>query len=173
VRYPSLTPSFLPCPAPPPHRFVGEVTRVDPTLLRSLVNSGYIPVVATVATDESGQALNVNADTAAGEVSAAEHSVFITFFGDPKQRRHCSRGGERCQTPGLVAFIILSQCISRYGSQTTPTLQQERRALPETSPLFVSNCGCRAVTAQSMLTSVCAVFVWPCCIKHGAHCHVC
>jgi acetylglutamate kinase len=49
-------------------RFVGEVTRVDPTLLRSLVNSGYIPVVATVATDESGQALNVNADTAAGEV---------------------------------------------------------------------------------------------------------
>jgi hypothetical protein len=50
-------------------RFVGEVTRVDATLLRSLVNSGYIPVVATVATDENGQALNVNADTAAGEVS--------------------------------------------------------------------------------------------------------
>jgi acetylglutamate kinase len=47
---------------------VGEVTRVDATLLRSLVNSGYIPVVATVATDENGQALNVNADTAAGEV---------------------------------------------------------------------------------------------------------
>jgi acetylglutamate kinase len=47
---------------------VGEVTRVDPTLLTSLVNSGYIPVVATVATDETGQALNVNADTAAGEV---------------------------------------------------------------------------------------------------------
>lgn len=48
--------------------YVGEVTRVDPTLLNSLVNSGYIPVVATVATDETGQALNVNADTAAGEV---------------------------------------------------------------------------------------------------------
>jgi acetylglutamate kinase len=51
-------------------RFVGEVTRVDATLLRSLVNSGYIPVVATVATDENGQALNVNADTAAGEVGS-------------------------------------------------------------------------------------------------------
>lgn len=49
-------------------RFVGEVTRVDPTLLKSLANNGYIPVVATVATDHTGQALNVNADTAAGEV---------------------------------------------------------------------------------------------------------
>ena len=49
-------------------RFVGEVTRVNPTLIRSLVDSGYIPVVATVATDGKGQALNVNADTAAGEV---------------------------------------------------------------------------------------------------------
>jgi hypothetical protein len=64
-------------PPPPPrptaarcaaHSFVGEVTRVAPTLLTSLVSSGYIPVVATVATDDRGQALNVNADTAAGEV---------------------------------------------------------------------------------------------------------
>jgi hypothetical protein len=51
-------------------RYVGEVTRVDAKLLRSLVDSGYIPVVATVATDSKGQALNVNADTAAGEVRA-------------------------------------------------------------------------------------------------------
>jgi len=52
---------------------------VDPTLLKSLVNSGYIPVVATVATDEKGQGLNVNADTAAGEVGetdACQHSIW-------------------------------------------------------------------------------------------------
>lgn len=48
--------------------FVGEVTRVNPTILNSLVKDNYIPVVATVATDGNGQALNVNADTAAGEV---------------------------------------------------------------------------------------------------------
>lgn len=29
---------------------------------------GYVPVVATIATDDKGQALNINADTAAGEV---------------------------------------------------------------------------------------------------------
>ncbi len=48
--------------------FVGEVTRVNPTILKTLVNDGYTPVVATIATDDDGQALNINADTAAGEV---------------------------------------------------------------------------------------------------------
>lgn len=51
--------------------FVGEVTQVDAQLVRQLVDGGYIPVVATVASDDQGQALNVNADTAAGEIAAA------------------------------------------------------------------------------------------------------
>ena len=42
-------PSLLPCP-------------------QTLVSDGYIPVVASVASDGRGQGLNVNADTAAGEV---------------------------------------------------------------------------------------------------------
>lgn len=62
--------------------YVGEVTRVDATLLRSLVASGYIPVVATVATDESGQALNVNADTAAGEIAAALQAEKLILMTD-------------------------------------------------------------------------------------------
>ena len=49
--------------------FVGEVTSVDASLLRTLVDSDYIPVVASVAADTNGQALNVNADIAAGEVT--------------------------------------------------------------------------------------------------------
>lgn len=63
-------------------RYVGEVTRVDATLLRSLVSSGYIPVVATVATDETGQALNVNADTAAGEIAAALQAEKLILMTD-------------------------------------------------------------------------------------------
>lgn len=51
--------------------FVGEVTSVDAALLNTLVADGYIPVLATVAADSTGQALNVNADIAAGEVAAA------------------------------------------------------------------------------------------------------
>ena len=54
--------------APQDIGFVGEVTGVHPDLLRTLVADGYIPVLATVAADKHGQALNVNADIAAGEV---------------------------------------------------------------------------------------------------------
>ncbi|KAL6634868.1 hypothetical protein ACP70R_027539 [Stipagrostis hirtigluma subsp. patula] len=51
--------------------FVGEVSRVDPTVLHPIIASGHIPVIATVAADEAGQAYNINADTAAGEIAAA------------------------------------------------------------------------------------------------------
>ncbi len=35
------------------------------------MDSGYIPVVSSVAADETGQAYNINADTVAGEIAAA------------------------------------------------------------------------------------------------------
>lgn len=51
--------------------FVGEVSGVKVQILESLVNSGYIPVVSSVAADETGQSYNINADTVAGEIAAA------------------------------------------------------------------------------------------------------
>jgi acetylglutamate kinase len=51
--------------------FVGEVSGVKIQILESLVNSGYIPVVSSVAADEKGQSYNINADTVAGEIAAA------------------------------------------------------------------------------------------------------
>ena len=52
--------------------FVGEVTSVNINLLDSLLKNGYIPVVSSVAADETGQAYNINADTVAGEIAAAQ-----------------------------------------------------------------------------------------------------
>lgn len=51
--------------------FVGEVNSIDINILESLVQAGYIPVVSSVAADETGQAYNINADTVAGEIAAA------------------------------------------------------------------------------------------------------
>ncbi|MEO0684506.1 MAG: acetylglutamate kinase, partial [Cyanobacteria bacterium J06649_11] len=51
--------------------FVGEVNSVDTKILGTLVESGYIPVVSSVAADDTGQAYNINADTVAGEIAAA------------------------------------------------------------------------------------------------------
>ncbi|OVA10101.1 Aspartate/glutamate/uridylate kinase [Macleaya cordata] len=51
--------------------FVGDVARVDATILQPLIANGHIPVIASVAADEDGQAYNINADTVAGELAAA------------------------------------------------------------------------------------------------------
>jgi acetylglutamate kinase len=51
--------------------FVGEVSNVNIKVLETLSKSGYIPVVSSVAADDSGQAYNINADTVAGEIAAA------------------------------------------------------------------------------------------------------
>ncbi|KAK9836959.1 hypothetical protein WJX81_002832 [Elliptochloris bilobata] len=62
--------------------FVGDITSVDAALLRTLVDDGYIPVVASVAADHSGQALNVNADIAAGEIAAALQAEKLILMTD-------------------------------------------------------------------------------------------
>jgi len=51
---------------------VGDVVAVDPRAVLDLLDAGRIPVVATVAPDESGEGvLNVNADTAAAALAVA------------------------------------------------------------------------------------------------------
>jgi acetylglutamate kinase len=61
--------------------FVGEVTHVNPTVIRRLLEQRLIPVVATIGADADGQAHNVNADTAAGAIAAAlgaEKLIYLT-----------------------------------------------------------------------------------------------
>ena len=62
--------------------FVGEVTSVNSALIEDLARDGYIPVVASVASDGAGQALNVNADTAAGEIAAALRAERLILMTD-------------------------------------------------------------------------------------------
>jgi len=50
---------------------VGEVERVDPTILHDLLDRGYIPVISPIGYDRVGQCLNLNADTVAGDIAAA------------------------------------------------------------------------------------------------------
>ncbi|MFW5876827.1 MAG: acetylglutamate kinase [Myxococcota bacterium] len=50
---------------------VGRVRHVDPQVVRKLVEGGFIPVIAPIAADAEGLALNVNADTVAGKVAEA------------------------------------------------------------------------------------------------------
>ncbi|AKG20670.1 acetylglutamate kinase [Calothrix sp. 336/3] len=64
--------------------FVGEVCGVNINILETLVNSGYIPVVSSVAADETGQAYNINADTVAGEIAAAMNAEKLILLTDTR-----------------------------------------------------------------------------------------
>lgn len=60
---------------------VGEVDSIDPLVIASLEGSGFIPVVAPVGAGPGGRPYNINADTAAGAISAAlgaEKFVLLT-----------------------------------------------------------------------------------------------
>jgi acetylglutamate kinase len=71
--------------------FVGEVALMNPRILDTLSEAGHIPVVSSVAADETGQSYNINADTVAGELAAAigaEKLILLTdtpgVMRDPK-----------------------------------------------------------------------------------------
>ena len=60
---------------------VGTVTRVDARLIEDFAAGSVVPVIPSVALDEEGGWLNVNADTAAAAVAAhlrAEKAVFVS-----------------------------------------------------------------------------------------------
>lgn len=51
--------------------FVGDISRVNPEIVATVISEGYIPVVAPVAVGQDGQSYNVNADYAAGRLASA------------------------------------------------------------------------------------------------------
>ncbi len=62
--------------------FVGEVVAIHPELLERLMAEDLIPVVATIGSDSTGQAYNINADTAAGAIAAAVGAVKLVYLTD-------------------------------------------------------------------------------------------
>ena len=60
---------------------VGEVDTIDTSIVDMLVSSDFIPVIAPIGTDSSGQSYNINADLVAGkmaEVLGAEKLMLLT-----------------------------------------------------------------------------------------------
>lgn len=51
--------------------FVGDVEKINPHIIHDMLDKGYIPVIASVGTDEEGNTYNINADTAAAEIASA------------------------------------------------------------------------------------------------------
>ncbi len=95
--------------------YVGEISKVDPTLISDLLEKGYIPVVSTIGTDETGHVYNINADTAAAAIAGAlkaEALISMTdtvgLLMDPKDpasliRRIDLKGCEELKAQGIIS----------------------------------------------------------------------
>ncbi|MDQ2753988.1 MAG: acetylglutamate kinase [Actinomycetota bacterium] len=62
--------------------FVGDVVDVNPDLVMRLLADELIPVVATIGADPTGQAYNINADTAAGAIAEAVGATKLVYLTD-------------------------------------------------------------------------------------------
>lgn len=61
---------------------VGEIKKVDSSLLQSLLSHDFIPVISPVAESEDGETLNINADTMAGAIAGALNAEKLILLTD-------------------------------------------------------------------------------------------
>ena len=62
--------------------FVGEIRKVDTTLIDSLLKSNFVPVLSPVGVDSEGNTYNINADYAASAIAGALSAQKLIFLTD-------------------------------------------------------------------------------------------
>lgn len=61
---------------------VGQVKKVDASLIHLLLSNHYTPVIACIGSDETGLAFNINADDFAGEIASAIQADYYVSLTD-------------------------------------------------------------------------------------------
>ena len=94
---------------------VGEVDCINTDLLEMFLDNDYIPVISPVGIDEYGNSLNLNADTAAGEVAGAidaEKLIILTdvpgVLRDPSDPTSLIQKIRVSEVPGLIEEGIIT-----------------------------------------------------------------
>ena len=60
---------------------VGDVVKIDVSLINTLLDSGYLPIISSLGADDDGKIFNINADTIAVEIAVnlgAEKLILLT-----------------------------------------------------------------------------------------------
>ena len=89
--------------------FVGEVVHVNADVVRTLMAQRFVPVVASIAVDEFGQAYNVNADVVAAELAIALDAEKLVFLNDVP--------GLIGPTGDLLSELSAEQCLDLLGQE--------------------------------------------------------
>jgi acetylglutamate kinase len=107
--------------------FVGEVVHVDVGVVEALLGQRFVPVVASIALDESGQAYNVNADVVASELAVALEAEKLVYLNDVP--------GVIGPSGDLLSELSAQQCLELLGAAGVvdggmiPKLESAVRAL--------------------------------------------
>ena len=64
------------------HGFVGDISKVNSSILDPLIEKGYIPVISSIGSTNNGISLNINADYVAGEIAAAINAEKLILLTD-------------------------------------------------------------------------------------------
>ncbi len=62
--------------------YVGEITKINITPVKDLLENGYIPVISTVGCDKKGNTYNINGDTAAACIAGALEAESLIMMTD-------------------------------------------------------------------------------------------
>lgn len=120
--------------------YMGTVVKVEVALLRVLLDSGYIPVVAPVSLysfdkpDRAPQLLNINGDPVAGEVAAAIAAEKLIFLTDVAGVRDRSGDLLPWLSPSEAEALMTSGVIS---GGMVPKIKACLRALTATSTTHI------------------------------------
>jgi acetylglutamate kinase len=80
---------------------VGEIVEINPTVINSLDENKFIPVIAPVGVGEQGETYNINADLVAGHIAEALGAEKLILLTDVE--------GVRSKKGGLMSTLKVSQ----------------------------------------------------------------
>jgi acetylglutamate kinase len=86
---------------------VGEIREVRTSVVTALVAAGFIPVIAPLGIDDQGNSLNINADTAAGELASALGAEKLVLMTDTAGV--CDRDGKLLQSLSATEIARLRE----------------------------------------------------------------
>lgn len=109
--------------APVDYGFVGDIESVDPTVLRTQLENGLLPVVSPLSADDDGTLLNINADTvAAALASSLGAAKLVLATGAPGILE------DRTNSSSLVSYLDLAglERLEKAGSLADGMLPKAR-----------------------------------------------
>ncbi len=80
---------------------VGEIVEINPTVINTLDENKFIPVIAPVGVGENGETYNINADLVAGHIAEALGAEKLILLTDVE--------GVRSEKGGLMSTLKISQ----------------------------------------------------------------